>query len=563
MCFQEAAQDKINEVAASEAKSSDGDVLSRIGENDSVKESETDEKRSKELAKKKHEAFLKVLDTNKSWLSQVIDDALAYSKSTEPRDKELVKRILSGSHSPQKTPRENPAQTQLSIQFEEQVWPSLRSRGWKVEVKPGNARKLYSHGGQNYASIAAVLSAIPNSHPELMNNVNSLISSVRALCKDDDAASTQQHEFDPENMTANSLKDFINLLAPIQLVVDRNRGSRINLHHNTTVGRMNLLKTLHSAVKLAEKNLPADASNDDRDKALSKLIKIGSKSSLPHPQWTRTHDAILVRAVKKHGWLDRPAIRNAIVSDPSIKWGHPFEAASIQNDKSNKLEANSVIENASDEEYVKVLSAARRAIAFLVIDLGEGLTPAILNELQEKLSKAYCLSQEEGDESASPQWKVDENHLKTLVLMEKASSEDCDDLPNKKLLSKRLKKLVAAFSDSADLAVEETEEAPQNNDEQTSSFPENYGFAIIDQTVRCNILLAEMVKVLLKFTKKSNKQKEFAQLIMSEIDSRVDDMSNSSEAGGSLAAMRKLKEHIAMYQDNCKASARPAKNVLR
>lgn len=565
MCFQEAAQDKINEVAAAESKSSDGDVLSRICQEDSDKVSETDQKRSKELADKKHEAFMKVFATNKLWLSHVIDDALTYSKSAEPRDKEHVKKILSGSHSPQKSPRENQVQTQLSAQFEEQVWPTLRSRGWKVEEKPGKARKVYSHGGQNYLSIVAVLNAIPKRHPELTNMVNSLIASVRTLCKEPDAASTQQLSFDPKDITASSLKDFIYLYAPLQLIVDRNRANRINLHHNTTVGRMNLLNTLHSAVKLAEKDLSANASNDDRNKALSKLIKLDSKSSLPHPQWTRIHDAILLRAVGKHGWLDRPSIRNDIVSDPAIKWGPPFEAAPVRNSKSNEIEFNSVVENASDVEYNKVLSAARRAISFLVVeDLGEGLTPAILNELQDKLSKAYCLSQEEGDdESASSQWKVDDTHLKTLVLLEKASSEDCDDLPSKKLLSKRLKKLLAVFSDSADVAGAETEEAPQNDAELTTSLPGNYGFAIIDQTVRSNVLLAEMVKVLLKLTKKSNKQKEFAQLIMSEIDSRVEDMSNSGETGVSVAAMKKLKEHIAMYRKHCKASARPAKNVLR
>jgi hypothetical protein len=212
----------------------------------------------------------------------VLSDALAFSKTALPRDKGFTQKVLTGMHSPQKTPTENQVLIQLSLGFEEGVWPALRSRGWKVDDKKGDKHKCYSHNGQSYSSIVAVLNAIPKKHPELMNMINSLITSVRAICKDDQVA-TPHVEFCPNNMTPNSLMEFLMLFAPLQLLADRNKANRIKLHHNTMIGRMSLLSALHFAVQTADKDLKSDASDAERNHALSKLIKVDSKSSLPHP----------------------------------------------------------------------------------------------------------------------------------------------------------------------------------------------------------------------------------------------------------------------------------------
>lgn len=281
LCLHEAAQDKINEVSVLEAKSNNGDVLSRIS-NDAFGNAVERGVASQELAEKKHQAFMKVMKNNDSWASLVLSDALAFSKTALPRDKGFTQRMLTGMYSPQKTPKENHVQIQLSLGFEEGVWPALRSRGWKVEDKKGDKHKCYSHNGQSYSSIVAVLNAIPKKHPELMNMVNSLITSVRAICKEDQVT-TSNVEFCRNNITHNSLKEFLLLFAPLQLLADRNKANRIKLHHNTMIGRMSLLSALHLAVKTADKDLKTDASDADRNHALAKLIKVDSKSSLPHP----------------------------------------------------------------------------------------------------------------------------------------------------------------------------------------------------------------------------------------------------------------------------------------
>lgn len=568
LCLQEAAQDKMNQVVSAEFKSSDGDVLSRISEESSDNdESESAKKPSQELADKKHEAFMKVVTSNNSWLSQVINDAISFTKSNPPRDKDVVKQVLNGL-SPLKTPRENPVQTKLTIQFEEQVLPTLRSRGWVVE------QKGYSYKDQTYATIAAVLNAIPKFHPELMAMVNSLISSVRALCKEDDTTSKQQFEFDPKNITADSLRELLSLYAPLQLIADRNRPSRIVLHHNTMVGRMVILQCLHAAVKKAEENLPPDATSEVRNEALSKLIKLDSKSSLPHPQWTRRQDAILMRAVVKHGWLDRQSSIYAIINDKTIHWGPPFEASTSAPIPSGQLEEKPDLGGAlsSHAEYNKVLAVARRAVRFMNVlksDVVKEMTNATLNEVQEKLMRLYCLVQHEEGESAenSPQWRVDEEHLKNLFLKEKATSEDFEELPSKKKLSKRLKKLVAAFDNTNDDAMDEDDAEPTAASAAVSSttVKENYGFVLIDQTLRTNSLLSEMIRGLLKLKNKATKQsvQDYAELIINEIDSRISDMIDAGEPDTSIASMRKLKDHLYMYHSTCKSDARQAKNVLR
>ena len=551
LCLQEAAQDKIDEVAAAHAKSGDGDVLSRIeGSN------------SQELAKKKHSVFMNVLATNESWVQEVIADALSYSKTVAPRDREKVNKILNGTGSPGKSPRDSPVQSLLSAKFNEDVWPTLRSRGWKDDQKPGAKSIGYSYKGQSYSSIVSVLNAIPKYHPELLPMVNALISSVQALCKEEDDTITPTFEFDPKNITAESLKEFLMLFAPLQLVNDRKRANRINLHHNTMVGRMSLLSALHGAVKSADKDLPPDATSKTKNEALSKLITVNSISSRPHPLWTRIHDAILLRAVTKHGWLDRQSSVTAILNDKTIHWGPPFEASTEKSSETEEKQDDH--ELPSNSKYIEVLSVAGRAVSFLKNlkdDMVEDISSSYLNELREKLAKTYCLSpqDEEGDED----WKVDEDHLKKLIVSDLVTSEDCEELPNKKLLTKRLKKIGTAIMSKTVETTEEIDDPKQEDIDTSGGSSENYGFFLVDQSDRSNVLLAEMIRSLLKLPKKSNKQREFAQLIMNEIDSLAFDMKKSGEAGSSLTSMEKLKDHMDVYNSNCKTAMRQSKNVLR
>lgn len=96
----------------------------------------------------------------------------------------------------------------------------------------------------------------------------------------------------------------------------------------------------------------------ERNIHLSELVHIIPRSLLPHNEWTLLHDAILIRAVTKHGWLDSHANCSAIENDKTIRWGPPFQASmniSIKNNTEMEIQAN----------YDYLYKIASRAVTYL------------------------------------------------------------------------------------------------------------------------------------------------------------------------------------------------------
>jgi hypothetical protein len=258
---------------------------------------------------------------------------------------------------------------------------------------------------------------------------------------------------------------------------------------------------------------------------------------------------------------------NPIFHSPLFSWGPPFgpplETAAVVTEPEKKPGE----EEPPDKKFDKVLSVARRAITFLSAlkgDIAEGLTQATANELKEKLITTYCLTALEEEEG----WEVHESELKRIVLSEKGSSEDYEELPGKKPLLKRLKKLATSFvHKNNDDIPEDAEDQPETQDnvytDDKATEIGDHGFSSIDQAVVCNTLLAEMVRALLKLARKSNKQREFAQLILDEIDARIGDIGSVKDSNGTLDTMKKIRQHMVLYSSNCKSAIRPAKNILR
>ncbi|KAL7538247.1 hypothetical protein ACHAXR_009189, partial [Thalassiosira sp. AJA248-18] len=184
VCLYEAAEDDALEVtrkakAASREKQVEGDVLGRTGDDGVVdvdkEPTKSDERAPEESKDQLEESFKKLFSANESWAEKSLSDALAFSKTTASgRDREYVQSIMDGNR-PSKSPTpENPAKTKLATEFEQNVWPALRSRGWK------NDKSGFTYQGKTYKSITIVLDIIPKYHPELMNMANSLIASVAA-----------------------------------------------------------------------------------------------------------------------------------------------------------------------------------------------------------------------------------------------------------------------------------------------------------------------------------------------------------------------------------------------
>lgn len=141
---EDAAQSKKRAVRAAEKKRensdspnpSDGGVLAEAASGTI----------SQELIQK---CFDKLWATNACWASYVFRDALEFARRNEPRDEDILYRALdstitSGSGTPLK-------KDEISSLFVQNVWPSLKTRGWKATVLSDGAHEgktQYSYEGK-------------------------------------------------------------------------------------------------------------------------------------------------------------------------------------------------------------------------------------------------------------------------------------------------------------------------------------------------------------------------------------------------------------------------------
>jgi len=86
-------------------------------------------------SEKDHQALVQtVFDkhwaANKNWAKPVLVDALAFAKSAQPRPEDVLSRIQNSSTEVTACT----SRTEMASLFAENVWPSLKYRGWKAET---------------------------------------------------------------------------------------------------------------------------------------------------------------------------------------------------------------------------------------------------------------------------------------------------------------------------------------------------------------------------------------------------------------------------------------------
>ncbi len=233
ICLYEEAEDDALEAsrkteAASRHGRSIGDILSCTAGNEvgSVDESGTKSNVDKAETDMLEESFKLLLAANKSWVDSALVMASNYSKKLSTRrDLEYVQSIMDGNHPSKSSNEPNAVHSKLVAGFFSNIWPALRSRGWKNDEAKSTC---YTYQSNTFKSITAVLDAIPKYHPELVNSVNSLVSSVKASCVLS-AAPAYRPEIGVQNITVKSLKLLLMECAPMQLLADRKRAQRITL----------------------------------------------------------------------------------------------------------------------------------------------------------------------------------------------------------------------------------------------------------------------------------------------------------------------------------------------
>jgi hypothetical protein len=429
-----------------------------------------------------------------------------------------------------------------------------------------------------FESPQAVLNQVARIHPELTNMVLPILQTLensRQLDVDREAIARSKHlKLDETIVDLKTLSDFLLRYAPFQLLNDRLSSKKLFLNRRV----LSACSSLNYASTLVRRAHSAAGEGDIVDQ-LEKLLSVDHRSALPHPSWTLKHDAILIGAVAKHGWIERDKSCRAITTDPDVKWGVPFDFSEVESAQHGQ--DNSSAKGLSDDEVTVLKSTALRAAEFLskhhdVIEELKGCN-------QHLLIDSYGLRQSSddsmpNDDTSHPEWIVDNDMMLQAVtggVGERKSTQGTAleplDLPAKKDLAKRLKTVllrsIAVLESGVDPAGSRPIPATANPVESAN----DYGYTVIDQGDRFCILLAEMVRGILKGSQtKMGRQvrlmcsiayEEAAELrkVRLALAESTGDMDVKAKAD----EMEQIALQLALVKKSLKTAARPAKNVIR
>ena len=302
-----------------------------------------------------------------------------------------------------------------------------------------------------------------------------------------------------ENVDMSTLSTFLERYGPFQLLVDRRKTSNRVALHKRLLSVCSLLETASDLVAHAS---TSDGSMDVN--RLEKSLSVDKRSTLPHPLWTTRHDAILIQAIAKHGWIQQNISCRKITNDTSIKWGAPFESSATKND--SNIAGSSTLD--------ELVAASNRAADFL--NAHHSSLEEIKGFNQTLVIRTYGLVRpQNGEGHTQHKWTVDMNKL--LPSPSEGGDQENAELPTKKDLVKRAKIVLTKTGNAAAI---------------DKKSPENYehDYAVLDQSERCNILLAEIMRGVLKTPASSKFVKIMCTAALQEAEERV--QRTSSTSGG-------------------------------
>lgn len=196
-------------------------------------------------------------------------------------------------------------------------------------------------------------------------------------------------------------------------------------------------------------------------------------------------------------------LATGMLDDKNIKWGAPFDS----------IPSRSNSEVAACKAKLDELSCVAKR-AELVVQEMCGLDEAKFINI-DMLVTHFCLQRipesAEGNNHTSASlsrnaWKLNQVELfKKFGQMFGDRDTNPVQLPSKKELTKRAKVLLGSLLST---------KPPSAGDEQRQSLPKNsYGFAVLDQGDSSNVLLAELLRGLLKAPAQSKEGKEIAKIL--------------------------------------------------
>lgn len=584
-------------------------------------------------------SFRKCWDANSSWASKALEDAIEYAKAHSPRKEEQIQELLDTHKSHGDKSEKKKPTPPLTAAFNKNIWSALNSRGWRDEPIFDSERanqfvtppKRYIYKGRTYKNVSGVLDIAPKEHPELADTIQSIIS---AVSNDTSASLAEAKKADSDvfnvltklnssTITADSLNTLLRHCSPSQLLVDRTKDGRIKMGRRMLL-LLTYLNSAHSLVSRAKAaagvsntvspngdiQQPTDHSRETINE-LSKLISLDKRTSLPHPNWKSTHDAVLVLAIAKHGWVDRDYSCRAINEDKTIKWGPPFDDGGIDNThvvraiEETETRAPEAEEEKKCSEPMDGETEQNKALAELKIVAyrvasffnDEG---AMINDLKgfnkHLVMKNYGLIcqervEDEDEETKSlPNWIVDNASLSATSKANTSDgkeateaievSEVLSELPSRKELLKRAK-LVLVRATSAAAEDPSVPDAAEKTVEAEAKKSTRHGFCVLDQSNRGNVFFAELIRAITKLSLNKGAGPRQAKKLMpwalKEVDARVNELSASSASSASTVApsdtdeaeasdledMKKIKAHLDLVKKTIFKHHRQGKNVLR
>lgn len=348
------------------------------------------------------------------------------------------------------------------------------------------------------------------------------------------------------NVDLGSLTDFLVRYAPLQLLGEKRQTKRLPVGRRI-LSSCNHMHAASSLVKHAQ----------DKNTELKNVIFADGRSALPHPLWTVEHDAVLIAAIAKHGWVDREKSCRKITSDSEIKWGFPFE-----------LSGESAKPKLNDDEWKDLHATATRASFFL--EDAEALLDTLKGFNRHLIIESYGLKHDiDGDGGGTGgKWVVDDELL--LNASEKTNdnsrASEVVDLPKRKDLAKRAKLVLQKSLNIAETGGRTTT-VKNATAGATGKEVLDHGYAVIDQGNHFCILLAEMVRGICKgsLTKAAKQVKLLCSMAYDEAITLKNLFSKHESVDFVQKAeeLAKIVNQIHLARQSMKVSTVPGKNLFR
>mmetsp|Transcript_30586 Transcript_30586/g.60500 ORF Transcript_30586/g.60500 Transcript_30586/m.60500 type:complete len:1074 (+) Transcript_30586:236-3457(+) len=307
--------------------------------------------------------------------------------------------------------------TPVEAAFFDSLWPVLKTRGWtnngthkKMELVPSAVVQKRAGSKHTYRSVQKVLPDIILFHPEL----KSVVESISTIHEDGlkvslKAFNEQGTRLNNQDMSYSAMVSFLEEYAPADILSFR-RSSFFKTNSKTFLEKLKYISILNAVIsqsRAKKANLASYVPSCD--------VFIPGCS-----EWGARHDAVLLDAAERNGWIENDASYQLIKKDKQISW-----------DSLGEARHGHVSHDTAD-----IQKTSQRVLTFLKTCTG-------LSEFKgcdfHQLATRFGLVRTDENKT----WTFDEELLQRALA---AKPDFVSTFPEKRYLAKRLKSLLSKLS---------------------------------------------------------------------------------------------------------------------